>query len=100
MCEEHNGWVNRETWAMALHLSNDEWFYETINLLIESLDNPTPVGAGEAIRQWVEEFQDRLFFPEPGDNPTPRKEWFNLFHDVGSVYRVDWTDVAKSFMEE
>lgn len=23
--DEYNGWTNRETWAVALHLNNTEW---------------------------------------------------------------------------
>ena len=28
MCEEYNGWTNRETWAVALWLDNDQGLHE------------------------------------------------------------------------
>ena len=30
MCEEYNGWTNRETWATALHINNDQGLYEAV----------------------------------------------------------------------
>lgn len=25
--DTYNGWTNRETWALALHVDNEEWLY-------------------------------------------------------------------------
>jgi hypothetical protein len=33
--EEYNGWVNRETWATVMHLSNDEGLYDKCLELVE-----------------------------------------------------------------
>src|SRR5690554_5140668 len=30
MCDEYNGWKNRETWAAALYLGNDQGLHELV----------------------------------------------------------------------
>jgi hypothetical protein len=34
MCEEYNGWTNRETWGLALHIDNDQGLQEQASELI------------------------------------------------------------------
>ena len=47
--DEYNGWVNRETWTVALHLSYDEGLYrESVRLVAEY--EPGTVGAGDALK--------------------------------------------------
>ena len=98
--DEYNGWVNRETWATALHLSNDEGLYrECVELVAnEMAHGHSMVAAGEAIAEFVSEFvQDPVFHTDTEVAP----HWARLMaSDVGSFYRVDWTDVAESFNED
>lgn len=90
--ETYNGWVNRETWAVALHLSNDQGLDEMVRELLAEVD--APAGSfqyGEALRDWFESFVDEF-----GDNEGVRM----MVRDVGSTWRVEWQDVAESFMED
>jgi hypothetical protein len=90
MCEEYNGWVNRETWAMALHLSNDEGLYMTCVDLV----GDDPMRGAQSIESSVTDWFDWVLC----ENDAP--EWIrNMVADVGSLYRVDWLAVAKSFVE-
>jgi hypothetical protein len=96
--EEYNGWTNRETWAAALHLSNDESLYQAV---LELLD---PDGAkwsnGDRIEAFVTTNVERQLFPQPGDEPDPWGQlWRSMISDVGSFWRVDWPAVAESFEE-
>jgi hypothetical protein len=94
--DTYNGWVNRETWAVALHLSNDHGLYlETRGLVTELGVNR----AAEAIREWIESEVEAVLHPEPGDDPPA--EWVRMMmSDTGSFWRVDWRAVAEFFEEE
>lgn len=96
--DEYNGWVNRETWAAALHLSNEEGLYRVCLQLVA--DAPSIMAAGEAVESFVTESAELVYFPQPGD-PTPPAEWVRLMlSDVGSLWRVDWQAVAGSFLDD
>lgn len=85
MSEEFNGWANRESWAMATHLNNDQ------RLQIAGQELVKKFGA-EGIEKWImTSVEDFLIGGEPA------AEWLRLMvHDVGSFWRVEWEDVAES----
>jgi hypothetical protein len=90
MCDgTYNGWVNRETWTAALHLTNDEGLYlESVTLATASPD---------CLREWVEAEAETVYFPEDGETPA---EWIRpLLANVGSLWRVDWDEVAASLLD-
>jgi hypothetical protein len=105
----YNGWKNRQTWAVALWLSNDSDLDTHARAIVaESLthvgdaivyghgipDQPTTReialrDAGEILRRWVED-----------ENPIagiPSVYTDLLTHALDAV---DWSDVAQSFTEE
>ena len=93
--DEYNGWVNRETWAAALHLSNDEGLYQQC---LELVAGKLRWSAGDAIEAFVMEQVEMILFPYEHDVP-PTDLWRMFISDVGSMWRVDWQAVAASFME-
>jgi hypothetical protein len=97
MCEEYNGWTNRETWAVALHINNDEGLYYHALDMASGYDGDRD-GLAEAIEEWVTELLDMeevLSAP-----PAQRKALISMSSDIGSLYRVDWLEVADSFIDE
>ena len=94
--DEYNGWVNRETWATALHLSNDQMLYEHC---LELTNYGSREYTADAIKELVTEQVEMVLFPEP-DEPLSPKLWRLMISDVGSFWRVDWQAVADSFLEE
>ena len=88
-CEEYNGWTNRETWAVNLHLSNkQDWYQGAIDAVAKQLhDEPdtSPVYMGDVLRQyWDYEL-----------------EWEVLvLRDVGSEWRVNWTEIAEHWIAD
>lgn len=100
--DTYNGWVNRETWAAALHLSNDYDLYQT--MLALARDNPGRAQLADAISEWVDEnIIYPVLYPDPGRDfhpPTLLALARNMIADVGSFWRVDWRAVADSFREE
>jgi hypothetical protein len=98
--ETYNGWPNRETWALVLHINNDpslhEWALELTELLVTA-HGPTAFNRiGERI---VDGFEDILAEAvEVGGSEQAR--WaFTVLGDVGSFWRIDWAAVGESFVE-
>jgi len=109
MCDSFNGWTNRETWASALHIDNDQYLQETArDYTEEAIKLATNVaGEGEEIekrvciytlsvklREWVED--DLLTL----ENVSNNQGLFNMLTDIGSVYRVNWQEIAQGCIEE
>lgn len=93
--DEYNGWVNRETWAAHLHLSNDESLYSQC---VDLVDGKSPWSAGYALEKFCTENVEMVLFPYEQDG-TPTDLWRLFISDVGSMWRVDWQAVADSFLE-
>ena len=98
--QEYNGWTNRETWATALHINNDQALYEIAQGYtreeLEGHDKDeviNPYYLGEVLRSWIED--DLLTF-ENMDNGA----LFSMLTDIGSLYRVNWSEIADSFLSE
>ena len=92
--ETYNGWVNRETWAVALHLDNDQSIQSLMSDFAASCGDETQVLA-DAIKDFVEDAFDSVV--EGADDVS---EWAKLaIRDVGSMWRVEWRDVAEHVMD-
>lgn len=76
MSDEYNGWPNRETWAANVWLSNTESTY--LSCQNKSADE---------IKEFVEELKS-------GGNTN------EMFSEIGSLWRVDWSYIAESFKEQ
>ena len=97
--DEYNGWTNRETWACALHLSNDEGLYrEAVRIVGEAKTSGMAFQPAESLKSWVTEMVEEVLFPDAGEAPSQLIR--SMVHDVGSFWRVDWEAVSQSFMEE
>lgn len=87
MCEQYNGWTNRETWAMALWLSNE---YATVTALEEMAGRATnEYGLAAAIKAYFDDLEEVA----PDHHRTIRD-------DVGSIYRVDWHSIAEHYWDD
>jgi hypothetical protein len=93
MSDEYNGWKNRETWAAALHLSNDEYLY---NQMLELCKEDHRYKCADKIQSWVTDQVEEVLYPHDDSNWLIR----SMISDVGSFWRVEWADVADSFMPE
>lgn len=99
--EEYNGWTNRETWATALHINNDQWLQETaeeyaIGAQASHDEDSTCTVLGclaETFECWITE--DLLTL----ENIAGNQGLFNMLTDIGSLYRVNWREIAESFLD-
>ncbi|WP_217913099.1 DUF7249 family protein [Miltoncostaea marina] len=86
--DEYNGWTNRETWAVALHLSNDEGMYEAARAVLGSVASER--AAADTLEDWT-----RSLFEERG---ADARTLLLMALDIGSLWRVNWREVAASLV--
>jgi hypothetical protein len=102
MCDNYEGWTNRETWALVLHLDNDQTLHEAVydytdTALEEHKEEDSREALlchclSETLRMWIEE--DLLTF----DNIKGNHSLWLMLTDIGSLYRVNWREVADYFL--
>jgi hypothetical protein len=96
LSEEFQGWSNRETWAMALHLTNDQGFYNDVQgLTREAIDNNPLEEVNYRLADSLEEWINDLF---EFDNVSTNEELFIIMTDIGSLYRVNWREIAQDYI--
>lgn len=112
--EEYNGWVNRETWAMALHLSNDYGLYTHLQHMKDCVErNVMKYGSTseswtdrqcvkftfeDELKEYIETMVSPLHWSQMGSKMP--ELWCYMAEDVGSLWRVNWRDVANSFFDD
>jgi len=100
MCEEYNGWGNRETWAAALYLNNDYGMYCTVQELISEAIASKDEEQDFACSTCLAENLEAMFEDVWGDGTELSHETYSMFKDIGSLYRVRWHEIATSFLDE
>jgi hypothetical protein len=97
--QEYQGWSNRETWATMLHIDNDEVLLETaLEYTKEELgehendEEMLTYYVGEVIKSWI---QDDLLTLE---NVAGNQGLWLMLTDIGSLYRVNWKEIAESLI--
>lgn len=105
--ERFNGYENRETWAAHLHLSNDNSSYEYVmeamrGIAHEINQGPDPEHTDKKTKM-RHEFEDWLrgtmeaLWETPVESLSP--DSWRMILDVGSLWRVNWREVAEGFLE-
>jgi hypothetical protein len=97
--QEYQGWTNRETWATMLHIDNDQVLLETAldyaRQEVEGHDKGeeiNPYYLGETIKSWIED--DLLTL----ENISGNKGLWLMLTDIGSLYRVNWREIAENLL--
>jgi hypothetical protein len=114
MADEYHGWANRETWACHLWLTNDEGLYTQARTRVRAAFDERCASLAEKYPEWND--QERTDVAGIDAGGTVREvfdEWIsdlrdddecndviNVLTDVGSLWRVEWEDVAAAFLGE
>jgi len=102
MEQDYNGWTNRETWATALWINNDQGLYNQAQDLVqearECQDNDALNCLSDALEDFIGELLDMEIVLSA--EPAQRQELINMSRDIGSLWRVNWREIAESFLSE
>ena len=101
MSEGYQGWSNQETWAMALHMANDQGLNEySLGYAGAELENYPNDGdseniehLAETLRHWVEE---SIFSYE---NVKASRYVYAMLLDVGSLWKIDYREIAEHLID-
>jgi hypothetical protein len=102
LVEDYNGWSNRETWAVALHINNDQSWQESVHETLRSLMEAErgadldALMAGDYIREQVEQV---LFGDFLGEQDIPASVAGAIW-DIGSLWRVAWDELGAAFLAD
>jgi hypothetical protein len=95
--ETYNGFTNRETWAVCLWINNTEVAYKHFRALAKEQQKK---GANVSS---VLEKNIALLLEDLVHVNSPTDSWLGLSKDavtdIGSLWRVDWQQVADSLTE-
>ena len=96
--QEYNGWSNRETWATKLWIDNDQGLYYYAKDMAGGYGSEDKRGLADALEEWITELLDmeQVF----NASPAQRKELIMMASDIGSLYRVNWYEIAESLLSE
>lgn len=124
--DTYNGWTNRETWAVALWINNDEGLQEGAYALVREMveqheseqysgctdcrqgdhsqDCASDLDAVEQISpsfvgEQIREYLDELFDVDTHDGILPR-DIVLMMQDIGSLWRVDFRDIGRTFLAD
>jgi hypothetical protein len=92
MPEGYHGWSNRETRATALWLGNDEALYNEVRDIVER-NNRDAFKVADDIKTMVEDIQHAVYNGEANLHAR------SMILDIGSLYRVDWDEIALTEIE-
>ena len=109
MCDEYNGWVNRETWCAGLWIGNEEAWYrlvvDTAHEVVSGALRPKYIPT-ENKRAWyvheLAEWLENYFGPQEvfdWDNVRFNENLYSVLMDIGSLYRVDWHEIAAHYID-
>ena len=104
MCEEYNGWTNRETWALALWLDNDEGLRAlTEDMISDAIFAANEGGEVHQVAQALQEMTEELLTAsgyEFSHGSEITRELIEVAEDIGSLYRVDYAEIARGYVAD
>ena len=108
---DYNGWTNRETWAVALHISSSEEIYRPYrNIAIElatqckqthpdNWEEETLYTCCQVFRELVEsDFDLNTYYVSDSMFTIPR-HFALAMTDVGSLHRVNFQEIGNMMAE-
>lgn len=107
--QDYNGWTNRETWATALHIDNDQVLLETALDYAQTAlnehrnDDPSDPSAGESFARYcLEETLESWIVDDllTLENIAGNQGLWLMLTDIGSLYRVNWRELADHYLDQ
>lgn len=96
--EDYNGWTNRETWATNLWIENDRGLYEfAIGYAKEELQEHIKDEKNDNAIYCLADILENCITEDllNLENIKGNQALFNMLTDIGSLYRVNWKEIAE-----
>lgn len=101
--QDYNGWSNRESWATALHIDNDQALLEIALDYAreeerEHAEDESEMDARNCLANVLEYWitQDLLTL----ENISGNRPLWGMLTDIGSLYRVNWRELADHYLDQ
>jgi hypothetical protein len=94
--QSYNGWTNRETWALMLHVNNDEGLQQSV---LDMLSNNPGWNRDDAVKDWAESMFTRAGYADEFGDVWP-DALADIAGEIGSLWRVNWVECADSLTAE
>lgn len=109
--EKYNGWTNRETWAVALHINNDQGWQESVHEALRQDMADDTEGVWNSTRTLRVELEERcgsiirenvegVLNPEEDFGHHYVTQVLPARNDIGSLWRVNWTELGSAFLSD
>jgi hypothetical protein len=97
--EEYEGWSNRETWAFALWVDNDQGLHDQKNHIIWRCHSECSSEryCADAIKEWA---NDELFNRDSDGTIMNTDLGRTMRDEVGSLWRVNWGELASHWLAD
>ena len=95
MTDEYNGWSNRETWAVKLHWDNNEGDYRYFSGRASDFKEADKklIEFADFLKAQAEDIYKAV------EDGTATKEAKLFVSDVGSLWRVNWLEIAEDYYD-
>lgn len=92
--QTYEGWANRETWALVLHMLNNEGLLEWVQDTVGGARHDMQ----DALSTFWYDILDRKWWRDEMGSEMP--DWADGARtDIGSLWRVEWAEVAEAYLE-
>lgn len=96
---DYEGWSNRETWATALHIDNDQALLEIALDYAREEEKEHAEDESDA-RNCLAESLEGWFDDMAGDFTELSAGVYSMLRDIGSLYRVNWRELADHYLDQ
>jgi hypothetical protein len=99
--ERHQGWANRETWALMLHVNNDQGLCDLFRECARSYAAADGLNVQDAVKDLAESyFTPDAYYDMTGDVIQNNGPCWMAMQEIGSMWRVDWAEVTAALLED